>query len=203
VVPAHPAQPDVSVIDPDSARESGSSVAAAAAGDVFELVYRQMRKLAGPRDDVEELAQVAAEQALRSLPSFEGRSRLATWIFRICYLTVKKHDRWYRRWLRRFTLTTDGELPERTTESDVDEDFARSERLRRLRAALERISEKQRIAVLLHDLEELPIEDVAEVVGATPAAARSRLRDGRKALAKILETDPYFGDDACRGKERS
>jgi hypothetical protein len=69
--------------------------------DVFSLVYRQMRKLAGHRD-FEELVQAAAEQAIRSLPAFRGKSSLSTWTFRICYLTVRKHDRWYRRWLRRF-----------------------------------------------------------------------------------------------------
>src|SRR5450432_1923149 len=86
-----------------SARQSDATLADVAADQVFELVYRQMRKLAGPRD-FEELVQVAAEQALRSLSSFRGQSQLATWTFRICYVTVRKHDRWYRRWLRRFTF---------------------------------------------------------------------------------------------------
>jgi RNA polymerase sigma-70 factor (ECF subfamily) len=173
----------------------------ARADEVFALVYRQIRRLAGPRD-ADELAQVAALQALRSLPSFEGRSQLATWTFRICYLTVRKHDRWYRRWLRRFTLTDDGELPEGVAEgAQGDERLARSEGLARLQAALSRLSPKRRAVLVLHDLEGLSTEQVAEVVGASPAAVRSRLRDGRKALAVLLSEDPYFGDRACRRKE--
>src|SRR5262245_39604134 len=82
----------------------------ATAEQVFSLVHTQMRKLAGRRD-VDELVQIAAEQAIRGLPSFGGRSKLSTWTFRICYLTLRKHDRAYGRWLRRFTLTEDGELP--------------------------------------------------------------------------------------------
>ena len=170
--------------------------------EVFALVYSQVRKLAGRRD-VDELAQAAAEQVLRSLPRFEGRSQLSTWTFRICYLTIRKHDRWYRRWLRRFTLTRDGELPERVAEEErSDARLAGGERLERLRSALDRLSPKRRTVVVLHDIEGLAIDEIATVVGADPVAVRSRLRDGRKMLTRILTDDPYFGDEACRGKAK-
>jgi RNA polymerase sigma-70 factor (ECF subfamily) len=172
--------------------------------ELFALVYRQVRKLAGHRD-VDELAQAAAEQAIRSLPSFEGRSSLATWTFRICYLTIRKHDRWYRRWLRRFALTNDGEVPDvpLAAEASVEEQLAADERAVRLRAALGQLSPKRRTVVVLRDLEGFSVEEVAGIVGAEPAAVRSRLRDGRKALAKLLASDPYFGVEACTGKDES
>jgi RNA polymerase sigma-70 factor (ECF subfamily) len=171
--------------------------------EVFALVYRQIRRLAGPRD-VDELTQLAAEQVLKSLPRFEGRSQLSTWTFRICYLTVRKHDRWYRRWLRRFTLTSDGELPERERpEADApDRRIEAQQRAQRLRRALGELSPKRRDVVFLHDIEGLSVDEVAEIVGAAPMAVRSRLRDGRKMLATLLASDPYFGDDACRMEER-
>jgi RNA polymerase sigma-70 factor, ECF subfamily len=171
--------------------------------EVFSLVYRQMRKLAGHRD-VDELVQTAAEQALRSLPAFQGRSRLSTWTFRICYLTVRKHDRWYRRWLHRFTLTGDGETPEAATSApDAEAELSRGERLHRLRRAMDRLSTKRRTVVILHDIEGLSVDETAEVVDAPATVVRSRLRDGRKALARMLMDDPYFGDAACRGKVAS
>jgi RNA polymerase sigma-70 factor (ECF subfamily) len=169
---------------------------------LFELVYRQMRKLVGYRD-FDELVQIAAEQALRALPSYKGRCQLSTWTFRICYLTVRKHDRWYRRWLRRFAFTPDGEVPDAAAEPEADDRLARTERATRLRAALDHLSVKQRTVVVLHDLEELSIDEIAQVVGAAPAAVRSRLRDGRRALATLLKADPYFGDAACRGEGMS
>jgi RNA polymerase sigma-70 factor (ECF subfamily) len=157
-----------------------------------------MRVLAGHRD-VEELAQVAAEQAIRGLAGFEGRAKLSTWTFRICYLTVRKHDRSLRRWLRRFSLTDDGELPDAaTSECGPDERVLREERVARLRAALDGLSPKRRSVVILHDLEGLDIGEVAQIVGAHPRAVRSRLRDGRSALAARLAADPYFGAEACR-----
>lgn len=157
-----------------------------------------MRVLARHRD-VDELAQVAAEHAIRGLDDFEGRSELSTWTFRICYLTVRKHDRSLRRWLRRFTFTDDGELPEAAaSECGADERVLREERAARLRAALYGLSPRRRAVVILHDLEGLDISEVAEIVGAQPRAVRSRLRDGRNALATLLAADPYFGAEACR-----
>lgn len=169
--------------------------------EVVALVYRQMRVLTGRRD-VDDLAQTAAEHAIRSLPSFAGRSKLSTWTFRICYLTVRKHDRSFGRWLRRFALTDDGELPERVTPvGSPHERFVEDERIARVRRALEQLSARQRAVVILHDLEGCSIDEVAEIVAAKPVAVRSRLRDGRKKLAGLLTADPYFGDDACRGKD--
>jgi len=185
------------------------ATAAAPAGEaaptpepIFGLVYRQMRALAGPRD-LDDLVQIAAEQAIRALPGFAGRSKLSTWTFRICHLTVLKHDRWYRRWLRRFTLTDDGRLPDHGGDGPPhDGRLVEIERARRLRSALETLSARRRAVLVLHDLEGLAIDEVAQVVGARPVAVRSRLRDARAALAEALAADPYFGDEACRRKEQ-
>ena len=65
---------------------------------VFFLVYRQMHTLYGRwRGDFDDLAQAAAEQALRALPSFRRESELSTWTYRICYRAVLRHRRWYKR----------------------------------------------------------------------------------------------------------
>ena len=169
---------------------------------VFALVYRQMKALAGHRD-VDDLVQIASEQALRALPRFAGRSKLSTWTFRICHLTVLKHDRWYRRWLRRFTLTKDGQLPEHGGDGPSHEArMADLERAKRLRDALDGLSARRRIVLVLHDLEGLSVEEVAAIVGVRPVAVRSRLRDARAALAKMLAADAYFGDEPCRRKEQ-
>ena len=170
------------------------------ASDVFPLVYRQMRSIVGGRSDFDDLVQIAAEQVLRSFPSFAGRCKLSTWTFRICYLTVLRHERWYRRWLRRFTLTDRGEM-----ESEVaargEPTLEEVERSARLRKAVARLSPKRRTVVVLHDLEGNSVEEIAGIVAAKPLTVRSRLRDGRRDLARILSADPYFGDEACRSEE--
>jgi RNA polymerase sigma-70 factor, ECF subfamily len=190
------------VEDPRAVGTSSRSASRADAAEIFGLVYRQMRTLVGGRAEFDDLVQIAAEQALRALPSFEGRSKISTWTYRICYLTLLKHERWYRRWLRRFALTEPGELSE-TEASLAPDDFVleQLERSARLRKAIDQLSPKRRSVVVLHDLEGMSVEAVADVVKANPLTVRSRLRDGRKDLARILAHDPYFGDESCRRPE--
>lgn len=167
--------------------------------EVFRLVYQQMHALAGRSQDLNDLAQTAAEQVFRSLSSFQGRSAPSTWTYRICYRTLLKRRRFYQRWLRRFAYAEDvgSERPMVETAPDGAQLLERRERIRRLRAALDRVSPKRRAVVILHDLEELEIAEIAAVVGAKETTVRSRLRDGRKQLAEELRADPYFGADAC------
>jgi RNA polymerase sigma-70 factor, ECF subfamily len=172
----------------------------ALANEVFPLVYRQMRSIAFGRSDFDDLVQIAAEQVLRSFPSFEGRCQLSTWTYRICYVTVLRHERWYRRWLRRFALTDRGELEAEVAAQD-EPTLEAFERIARLRKAVARLSPKRRTVVVLHDLEGNSVDEIAAIVGAKPLTVRSRLRDGRRDLARILSADPYFGDEACRSEE--
>ena len=127
---------------------------------------------------------------------------MSTWTYRICYLTLLKHERWYRRSLRRFALTEPAELS-RAESGDTPDDLVleRLERSARLRKAVAALSPKRRIVVVLHDLEGLSVDAVANVLKANPLTVRSRLRDARKDLARILSSDPYFGDEACRRRE--
>ena len=60
------------------------------------------------------------------------------------------------------------------------------EAARELHATLALLSEKYRAVVILHDIEERPVAEIAEIVGSGELTVRSRLRDGRKQLAKLL-----------------
>src|SRR5262245_47962550 len=84
---------DVSAGESPRARTSAARIRPQTLADeLFSLVYRQMRSLAGGRPDFDDLVQIAAEQAVRSVPSFAGRSKLSTWTYRICYVTVLRHE---------------------------------------------------------------------------------------------------------------
>jgi RNA polymerase sigma-70 factor (ECF subfamily) len=169
---------------------------------LFELVYRQMRSLANSRDpDFDDLVQDAVEQALRARSQFAGRSKFSTFTYQICHRTVLRRRRWYARWLKRFTLSQSGDLPEAppAMQEDAPPTAAREtlERAGRLQHALSRLPAKKRVVVVLHDLEGLPCEEIAVIVEAKLGTVRSRLRDGRRELLELLSSDPYFGEEVC------
>lgn len=161
--------------------------------ELLTLLYRQMRALAGPGQDLDDLVQAAAERALRGLTKFEGRSSLSTFTYGIVYRTLIDHQRWYRRFQRRFKLESrDEEAPEPATPRSSEIDLRELERARRLYAALETLPNEKRATLILHDLEGVEVADVATISGANERTVRSRLRDARKKLAEILREDPLF-----------
>lgn len=142
--------------------------------------------------------QSASEEVLRALPTFEGRARLSTFTYGICWRTVAKRARSERRFSRRFEFVDDDVLREaaadRTNTARSPEAVVRRERLRRLRAAVTRLSEKRRLVVTLHDLDGRSVDEIAGILEIGALTVRSRLRDGRKDLARLLVSDPYFAD---------
>jgi RNA polymerase sigma-70 factor (ECF subfamily) len=161
------------------------------------MVYRRMRQLAGRgASDLDDLVQLAAEQVFCSLPSFARRSDLTTWVYTICYRVLLRHRRFYKRFRLRFSLEDEEQLQLATDETPAAAIEA-WDRARRLHAALSRLSDKYRAVVVLHDLEELAIGDIARIVDTGELTVRSRLRDGRKQLRKLLDADaanaPYGG----------
>lgn len=170
---------------------------------LFELVYRQMSSLSCDSGAMlDDLVQVAFEHLLRALPSFRHESELSTFAYGICYRTLLKERRWHARWLKRFTLTRDGELPERhDSMPDAEESLEEFERYKHLRRAVQALPPKRRAVVVLCDLEGMAVDVVADVLGTKVANVRSRLRDGRRQLKSILGEDPYFGRGSREGSD--
>ena len=161
--------------------------------DVLELLYRQMRVLAGARPDLDDLVQSAAIRLLRALPRFEGRSSLSTFAYGVAYRTLQGHDRWYKRWSRRFTLAEDVPTLEAASSGETSEQtMARARRSVSLHRALAALTPNKRAVIVLHDLEEIEMKEVAAIVGTNERTVRSRLRDGRRQLAVILQKDRFF-----------
>ena len=159
----------------------------------YEAIHARMRALAGPgAPDLDDLIQIAAEQAFRSVERFDGRCEITTWVYAVCYRVLLSQRRWYRRWKLRFTPLVDDDATE--LEPIPPELLEARARSRELHRALSRMSDKYRTVVVLHDLEELKVSEVATIVGANELTVRSRLRDGRKQLGKLLQAaadDPF------------
>jgi RNA polymerase sigma-70 factor, ECF subfamily len=155
------------------------------------MVHRRMRSLAGAAaSDLEDLVQIAAEQVFRKLASFDGRSELTTWVYAVCYRVLLHHRRWYRRWSVRFHHAPEIDLAMLPgTDGSPAQGLERRELARVLDAALWRLTEQQRAVIVLHDLEDLSISEVAQIVACNELTARSRLRDARKRLRAILQTE--------------
>jgi RNA polymerase sigma factor (sigma-70 family) len=158
--------------------------------ELVVLIHRQMRALAGPRPDLEDLVQTALEQVLRA--RFEGRSAFATFTHAICYRVWMKHLRSRYRWFSMFSFGSLGEADEPIEVTTPHDLAAADERIQSFYRVLGRVSPKRRAVVVLHDIGGEDIPSIASIVVTSEATVRTRLRDGRKRLRELLAEDPYF-----------
>jgi RNA polymerase sigma-70 factor (ECF subfamily) len=163
--------------------------------DLLGSLYRQARSLAGPRPDLDDIVQAAAERVLKAFGRFEGRSELSTFTYGVVWRTLLDHDRWQFRFRRRFVPVDEG-----TSEPAADDDSERSlveaRRAHRLEEALSGLPKAKRAVLVLHDVEGYSASEVAKIVGTKEGTVRSRLRDARHFVAGRLREDPLFDEEA-------
>jgi RNA polymerase sigma-70 factor (ECF subfamily) len=137
--------------------------------------------------DVEEAVQDAFVQAWRNLDRYRGDAALFTWLYRIGVNAALARTR------RKEHATTDLDSLEAEGAAEVPVD-ALPERAAeahdlhaRVVAALVQLPLEQREAVVLRDLAGLSNQEVADALGVSLAAAKSRIHRGRLALRDKLE----------------
>jgi RNA polymerase sigma factor (sigma-70 family) len=143
-------------------------------------------RMLGDATEAEDVAQEAMLRAWRQAPRWRpGRARFDTWLHRValnlCY------DRLRRR--REIPVET---MPERPDESaDPGRGLDASDVGRRVQAALARLPERQREAIILCHYQELTNIEAAALMSISVEAMESLLSRGRRALrASLLEIAP-------------
>lgn len=135
-------------------------------------------RLGGARVDPEDAAHDVMIVVLTRLDTLRSADRLKPWIFSIVRKVLDRHRRkaWWRRWLP-------GVEPEATCpEPAADLRIADARIARELWALLDHLPMEQREAIVLADIEDRPLAEVAEMVGVPLGTLKSRLRLGRDRL---------------------
>lgn len=147
-----------------------------------QLGARLYRLLDDPRD-IEEALQDTFVAAWSHLDSYRGDAALSTWLYRIATNVALMRTR--RRRTPTVPLADASEQHDRLA-IDPIADTADHVEVARLRAALAAVPTEQRIVVVLRDVEGLSAAEVAQHLGITVAATKTRLHRGRMTLRKIL-----------------
>lgn len=125
----------------------------------------------------------------RSLPRFEGRSRLRTWMFGLARNVCRQRLRASQGASSHPEESADGDealrdLPDGRL--DLDALLERREVQDQVRSAIESLSPVHRSIVLLREVEELSYEEIAAVLDIATGTVRSRLHNARAALVESL-----------------
>ncbi len=161
-------------------------------------VYRLAHGITRNDADAEEVVQDVFLSLFRKIDTFEERSALGTWIYRVTANAALIKRRGKRVQLEVFLedqLPTFREDGHREGDRDFlladwstrpDEELVAIETRTVLARALDQLPDGYRTVVLLRDLEGLSNEETAEVLGESVASVKSRLHRARMALREQL-----------------
>ena len=140
------------------------------------------------RDQASDAVQEAFFSAFRNLTSFRGGS-VKSWLNRICVNAAMDQQRSRKRRPVQPYPELDDESwqPPAGVEADPERTALDSERTRLLAGALAGITDDQRAAIVLYDVEGYDYAEIAEMTGVSLGTVKSRIHRGRLALRAILE----------------
>jgi len=163
------------------------------------LVERYMRRayyaalgLVGSSDDALDLSQEAFVRAFRARHTIDPDRPFYAWLYQIIRRLCFNHTR-DRRTARRGIQAAGDWLVEqasaRTAHMSPDRALEQTEARRRVAAALETLSDRDREVLVLKEFEGLRYREIAEILGVPIGTVMSRLYSARRRLAAALEED--------------
>jgi RNA polymerase sigma-70 factor (ECF subfamily) len=156
--------------------------------DHKNLVYHVIHRTIRDRESHEEIFQEVFMNVLDSLPRFEGRSKLSTWIASIavhtCYKFIQKAGKReqflpFGNWLEA--------VPEPGISSDLQENLERNDVRQHLERHLEELSPKYSLPISLFYMEGMTYQEIAEILDLPMGTVKSHLFRGLKELRKRIE----------------
>jgi RNA polymerase sigma-70 factor (ECF subfamily) len=178
----------------------------ALAASSLENIYREhagtvalwARRLLGPQGDVEDVLQEVFLVVHRRLPEYRGEAKITTWLHEITFRVTQNHRRKQRftRWLR---LTPSIETDRADTHTPLDALEARRACELAYRA-FDKLPESERTALILFEVDGLPVDEIAAITGHTVGTVWVQLSRGRqhfrKAFARLELSSAHEGGEA-------
>ena len=160
---------------------------------IQQTVFSFSMKVCGHREDAEDTSQEVLFKATEHLSKLQDLGGLTTWLYTVaknaCLMRRRKSKAAPREMLSLEDLMPDREeleSLERAFSDSPESSVLHEEEAERVRQAVLSIPPQYRLILVLHDMEELPTEDVARITGLTENTIRVRLHRARLFVRKEL-----------------
>ncbi len=155
-----------------------------------DRMMRLVLSVLGPEsaNDAEDVVQEAFVRAHDRLGSFRGQSRFGSWLYRVAYNRALDQRRMVARRNRRVRESVADPTGAPGADAAAGQRLLTEERDRAVRAALGRVPQPYQTALRSYYWLDLPVAEIAELLGVAPGTVKSYLHRGRARLARLLET---------------
>lgn len=168
-------------------------------------IYSLAMRILGDQRDAEDTVQETFLKAYKAIGAFEGRSSLATWLYRIA---TNESLMIIRRRKPEVTIEKESEEDQMDTLEKPDQfndwcclpekEFQSSELRGFMDKAVKRLSPALRVVFTLRDIQGLSVKETAEILNVTEGVVKTRLLRARLQLREDLST--YFNSGAAEGE---
>lgn len=159
-----------------------------------DRIFNTCLRLCGREADALDLTQATFMRAMDALPRFEARSSFFTWLYRIAVNLSLSHRRAERPMATLSSQPDFGAFEPADARTQASASGLECRELcDRVQAALNRLDEEFRAAVVLKDVEELDYVTIGEILGIPIGTVKSRIFRGRMMLRELLM--PEVGRD--------
>jgi RNA polymerase sigma-70 factor (ECF subfamily) len=148
------------------------------------IVAAYLRRLGVREGELEDACQEVFLQTFRYLPAFRGDAQLPTWLYRLCITEARRvRERWRRAAEAREALARDTDLGRAAIGVEISDRWAH----RRVGAALEALTQGERLVFALFEIRGLAGKQVAEIAGCPVATVWRRLHEARQTFRAAIE----------------
>ncbi|MDP9340960.1 MAG: sigma-70 family RNA polymerase sigma factor [Actinomycetota bacterium] len=162
---------------------------------VYNLAYRML----GREEDARDATQDAFLTALRKLSSFRGEAAFTTWMHRVtvnaCYDILRKRKR-----EPVLDEPSEDDRPARPAGPPSPDHADSASTAVDVQRALVQVPHEFRAVLVLHDVQDLGYEEIAEILGVPVGTVKSRLHRGRVALGRLLPGERSGSPEPSEGK---
>lgn len=158
-----------------------------------ETIFQLAIELTGDWDDADDLSQQVFIKAYHALPRFRGETKIVSWLYRIMVNTHIDNSRKERARGWRVDLSaSDEDHPEeepyitRAAEDDPETRTAARHMQDHINRALETLAPQQRSVFVLRHYHDLPLKEIARILGLSVGTVKSQLFRAIRRLQKEL-----------------
>jgi RNA polymerase sigma-70 factor (ECF subfamily) len=152
-----------------------------------DRIYTLCRYILENQDDANDAAQDTFVKAYQGLKSFKPTSSFYTWLYRIAVNTCLDHKRKYSLHSLFFSKDFEEHIDNYPSHAPSPEAaYVAKQSMQALQAALNSLSTKLRVVIVLNELEGLSYEEIAEVLDVSIGTVKSRISRAREELKKSM-----------------